>query len=118
MIRNRLALGRQVTTIPEDLDLDPYLRHEYHRVRVEALPLELRVPERRVHALSEAVHYPDPRVVTRALRALSTAFPDGLPDPLLPALEGLLSPGPVPPRCASWPWGRWGPPLRPGPWSC
>ncbi|TVR57151.1 MAG: hypothetical protein EA421_01665 [Gemmatimonadales bacterium] len=93
VIRNRLALGRQVTTIPADLDLDPYLRHEDHRVRVEALSLALQVPERRVQALSEAVHDPDPRVVTRALRALPTTFPGELPDSLLPALEGLLSPG-------------------------
>ena len=93
VIRNRLALGRQLATPPEDLDLDPYLHHEDHRVRVEALALALRLPERRVQALSDAVRDPDPRVVMRALRALPAAFPGELPDPLLPAMESLLGPG-------------------------
>jgi len=93
VIRNRLALGRQLSSIPEDLDLDPWLRHEDHRVRVEALSLALRVPGRRVQALSEAVRDPDPRVVMRALRAIPDAFHGELPDSLLPALESLLAPG-------------------------
>ena len=90
VIRNRLALGRQLPTIPEGLDLDPYLRHEDHRVRLEALALALRIPEGRVQVLNEAVRDPDARVVIRAMRALPTEFPDELPDPLISALEDVL----------------------------
>lgn len=90
VIRNRLALARGLAGIPAGIDLEPYLRHEDHRVRIEALELVLRISDRRAPVLIQALEDMDHRVVLRALRTLATEIPGEPPPPVLSKLGHLL----------------------------
>jgi len=90
VIRNRLALARGLAGIPAGIDLEPYLRHEDHRVRMEALELVLRISDQRAPALIQALDDMDHRVVLRAQRALATEIPGELPPPVLSKFGHLL----------------------------
>jgi hypothetical protein len=91
VVRNRLALARSLEQVPPEVDLAPYLGHEDHRVRMEALELALRIPHLEESAVVEALQDLDHRVVLRALRAVVPRFRGELPLPLLSALGRILN---------------------------
>jgi hypothetical protein len=76
VLRNLLALLVAMPAIPADLQIDSYAKHEEPTVRVEALRLLARIPEKRGEAIHAALSDMDSRVVYAALDA---AAADGLP---------------------------------------
>jgi hypothetical protein len=87
VVRNRLALAQELESIPGDFDPRPFLDHEDHRVRAEALSLAMKAPAYRVQALARALTNPDPRIVNRAVHHLTGEEADAL----LPNLEAFLA---------------------------
>lgn len=73
--RNLLALLGAMPTVPEDLKLDAYARHEEPTVRVEALKLLARIPSKREEAIHNALTDVDMRVVFAAMDAAAGALP-------------------------------------------
>jgi len=90
VVRNRLALARNLEQVPPEVDLAPYLGHEDHRVRIEALELALRIPHLEESAVVGALQDLDHRVVLRAIRAVAPRSRGELPPPLLTALGRIL----------------------------
>lgn len=80
--RNMLALLQRMPTLPTGFSPLHHLDHEDSRVRREAFPLALRVPEARDEALSKALDDTDERIVRMALLELQ----DSVPDPVVPIL--------------------------------
>lgn len=76
VLRNLLALLGAMRALPPRLAVDSYMRHEEPAVRVEALRLLVRMPERRESAIHDALVDTDARVVRAALDAAATS---GLP---------------------------------------
>lgn len=76
VLRNLLALLGAMQSLPPRLTADAYARHEEPAVRVEALRLLVRMPERREAAIHDALVDPDVRVVRAALDAAAAT---GLP---------------------------------------
>lgn len=76
VLRNLLALLGAMETLPPRLTVDTYIRHEEPAVRVEALRLLVRMPERRETAIHEGLVDDDVRVLRAALDA---AVATGLP---------------------------------------
>lgn len=73
--RNLLALLGAMPTVPPDLKLDAYARHEEPTIRVEALKLLARIPAKREEAIHNALTDLDMRVVFAAMDAASGALP-------------------------------------------
>jgi hypothetical protein len=67
--RNLLSLLGGMPTPPEGIALDAFLRHEQPTIRVEAVKLLVRFPDRREHAIHEGMADADPLVVRAALEA-------------------------------------------------
>lgn len=88
--RNMLALLQRMPTLPTGFSPLHHLDHEDFRVRREAFPLALRVPEARDEALSKALGDDDERIVRMALLELQ----DSVPEPVVRVLVrwGLLEP--------------------------
>jgi len=76
--RNMLALLQRVETLPEDFTPVPFLLYHDPRVRREAFPLAIRIPEARERALSLALSDSDERIVRMALLELQTGVPEAL----------------------------------------
>jgi len=76
VVRNLLSLLGNMQTLPPRLAIDAYMRHDEPGVRVEALRLLTRMPERRETAVHDALLDEDERVVRAALDA---AAAEGLP---------------------------------------
>lgn len=73
--RNLLSLLGAMPTPPSDIQLDTFFRHEQPTIRVEALKLMCRFPERREHAIHEGMGDPDAQVVRTALEAAAQGLP-------------------------------------------
>jgi hypothetical protein len=73
--RNLLALLAAMPTIPADLKVDQFTKHEEPKVRVEALRLLSRIPARRDDAIHEALSDPDLHVVRAAIEAAAGGVP-------------------------------------------
>jgi hypothetical protein len=82
VVRNMLALLQRLEHLPEDFDIQPYLTHQDHRVRREAIPLALRRPVLRDRTLVAALSDGDERMVRMALLDLH----EGVADIVLPTL--------------------------------
>lgn len=75
VLRNLLALLHAMPTVPEDLELDDFAKHEEPMVRVEALKLLARIPARRDDAIHAALSDADMRVVHAAIHAAGEGLP-------------------------------------------
>lgn len=75
VLRNLLALLVAMPAIPADLQVDAYAKHEEPTVRVEALRLLARIPEKRGEAIHTALSDTDSRVVHAALDAAAAGLP-------------------------------------------
>jgi hypothetical protein len=73
--RNLLSLLGGMPTPPEGVALDVFLRHEQPTIRVEAVKLLVRYPDRREHAIHEGLADADALVVRAALEAGAQGFP-------------------------------------------
>ena len=83
VIRNLLALLQRLENIPAEFDPKPYLEHDDHRVRREALPLAMRPGSAlRDRSLVTAFADEDERMVRTALLQVH----DGVPQDALSAL--------------------------------
>ncbi|MBI3567976.1 MAG: hypothetical protein HY084_07230 [Gemmatimonadetes bacterium] len=67
--RNLLSLIGAMATLPSDLRIDGFARHEEPTVRVEAIRILVRVHGRREAAIHDALADPDLRVIRAALDA-------------------------------------------------
>lgn len=76
--RNMLALLHHLEGLPKGFDPLWFTSHGDHRVRREALPLALRDPSSRDHALSLALSDRDERLVRMALMELHDEVPGAL----------------------------------------
>ena len=73
--RNLLSLLGGMPTPPEGVALDGFLRHEQPTIRVEAVKLLARFPDRREYAIHEGLADTDPQVVRAALEAGAQGLP-------------------------------------------
>ncbi len=73
--RNLLSLLGGLPTPPAGVALDVFLRHEQPTIRVEAVKLLARYPDRREYAIHEGLTDPDALVVRAALEAGAHGFP-------------------------------------------
>jgi hypothetical protein len=73
--RNLLSLLGGMPTPPEGVALDVFLRHEQPTIRVEAVKLLARYPDRREYAIHEGLADTDALVVRAALEAGAQGFP-------------------------------------------
>ncbi|MEX2526032.1 MAG: hypothetical protein WEA09_00215 [Gemmatimonadota bacterium] len=84
--RNMLALLQRVEELPKTFSPMPFLGHRDARVRREAFPLALRMPEKRDRGLGLALGDSDERLVRMALLELQT----GVSESLLPTVVNRL----------------------------
>jgi HEAT repeat protein len=82
VLRNTLSLLQRLQAVPGGFDPKPFMEHKDPRVRREAFPLALRLPQGRDRVLAAALGDPDERVVRIALLELQ----GGVSDAVLPTL--------------------------------
>ena len=75
VVRNSLALLKEIGTLPLGYKLDPFLKHSEPRVRREAIQLALRVDGRREEALRAGLQDTDERTFRLAALALQSDVP-------------------------------------------
>ena len=70
--RNMLVLLQRREQVPAGLSLTPWTGHPDGRVRVEAIRVQLRMPNERDPAVLKALEDVDPRIATLGLKAVQT----------------------------------------------
>lgn len=78
VVRNLLALLRQLSERPDGFSASSYLHHEDHRVRREAFPLALEESGTRSRVLASGLADDDERLVRMALLELQDTIPETL----------------------------------------
>ena len=73
--RNLLYLLASIPTLPDDLRIEGFAKHEEPAVRVEAVRVLVRMPARRETAIHDALGDRDPRVIRTALDAAQQGVP-------------------------------------------
>ena len=89
--RNMLWLLNAVEVVPDDLVADPYLDHEDHRVRYEAVRLGTRLEGGRAKAITRGLGDEDEKTVRLALNAAALDCPEAA----LPLVISQASSGPT-----------------------
>ncbi len=78
VVRNLLGLMEEWPEYPADFSATPYAIHADHRVRRQALKLQLRLPAERDQAVAAALSDPEAMVVGWGLRAVQGQIPPAL----------------------------------------
>jgi len=78
VIRNLLALMTRLPELPTNFDVQPFLDHADHRVRREALPVAMRLPNTRIRTVASALGDSDERIVRVALSQLRGQLPEAV----------------------------------------